>query len=481
MYFLRKSFHFKLRKRNFCPKHYFILIKMQNLIKLQTNSVLQVPFQNYEKDFTFIVNSAKFETSIFQADLLSSTISKIHSTDPTVKEFFINTENSGDFDHILKLLNFNEEIISEDEIPFIIEIIEILGIKTNLKIQNNINDEINISNILFRIRNNQKHPQLLSKQLERDIEFFASHFNEIKDELLKQIEEKHFEIEEFVIENILNDPKLQLNNEDELLDFVNKLYKHDSKYSELYKYVDFNNVESSSIKEFVDIFDFNDMTHSVWLSITKSLQQKTNQEKPSAKIQEINFDFTKHEDFLTEFEQINEEIEPINKEFEPNEDEFDGILNYLQTHSNIKNEIIIYSSSNRNYTDPYEIVNYASASSSSYILTRDKPNSWICIEFINHRIIPSGYMIESCTYDISETLRSWAIEGSNDNQYWETLDTQANNDSLNGVGLFHLFAVSNYKYNTESFKYLRIRQTGSNWCENDSLFIASIEFYGKII
>lgn len=82
---------------------------MQNLIKLQTDSVLQIPFQNYEKDFSFIVNSSKFETSIFQVDLLSSTISKIHSTDPTVKEFIINTENTGDFNHILKLLNFEEE------------------------------------------------------------------------------------------------------------------------------------------------------------------------------------------------------------------------------------------------------------------------------------------------------------------------------------------------------------------------------------
>lgn len=90
-------------------------------------------------------------------------------------------------------------------------------------------------------------------------------------------------------------------------------------------------------------------------------------------------------------------------------------------------------------------------------------------------------MIESCNYDINETLRSWVIEGSNDDQYWKILDSQVNNDSLNGVGLFHLFAISNYKYNTESFKYLRIRQTGSNWCENDSLFITSIEFYGKII
>ena len=132
---------------------------MKNLIKLQTDSVLQAPFQNYEKDFSFIVNSAKFEISIFQADLLSSTISKIHST---VKEFIINTENTGDFNHILKLLNFEEEKISEYEIHFIIEIIEILGIeKINLKIQNINNDEINISNILFRIKNNQKHPQLL--------------------------------------------------------------------------------------------------------------------------------------------------------------------------------------------------------------------------------------------------------------------------------------------------------------------------------
>lgn len=85
--------------------------------------------------------------------------------------------------------------IAENEIPFINEIIEILGIeKINLKIQNINNDEINISNILFRIKNNQKHPQLLSKQLENDIEFFTLNFNEIKDELLKQIEEKHFEI-----------------------------------------------------------------------------------------------------------------------------------------------------------------------------------------------------------------------------------------------------------------------------------------------
>lgn len=45
---------------------------MVNLIKLQTESILQVPLHNYPRDFTFIVNGELFPTSRFHADLLSS-------------------------------------------------------------------------------------------------------------------------------------------------------------------------------------------------------------------------------------------------------------------------------------------------------------------------------------------------------------------------------------------------------------------------
>lgn len=140
-------------------------------MKLKTDSVLQVPFQNYEKDFTFIVNSKRFNTSSFVADILSPTISKIHFNDPTMKEFSINTDIQGDFNHILNLLNFDSQEISEEEIPFIIEMIEFLGIeKVDLNIESD-NEELTVDNIFQHIKKHQQHPQIYSSQLEKDVDF----------------------------------------------------------------------------------------------------------------------------------------------------------------------------------------------------------------------------------------------------------------------------------------------------------------------
>lgn len=54
----------------FASKKYFhftfhILFKMANSIKLQPDAVLQIPFYNYENDFTFVVNSERFNTYKF--------------------------------------------------------------------------------------------------------------------------------------------------------------------------------------------------------------------------------------------------------------------------------------------------------------------------------------------------------------------------------------------------------------------------------
>lgn len=42
--------------------------------QLLTSSILNIPLQDYEKKFTFIVNGQKFKTSIFIAELLSPVI-----------------------------------------------------------------------------------------------------------------------------------------------------------------------------------------------------------------------------------------------------------------------------------------------------------------------------------------------------------------------------------------------------------------------
>lgn len=434
--------------------------KMLNMMKLKTDSVLQVPFQNYEKDFTFIVNSKRFNTSSFVADILSPTISKIHFNDPTIKEFSINTDIQGDFNHILNLLNFDSQEISEEEIPFIIEMIEILGIeKVDLNIKSD-NEELTVDNIFQHIKKHQQHPRIYSSQLEKDVDFFTSHFHELKDQIVSQIDESKFDIKDFVFEKIIYNRKLQLDTEDDLLEIVNKLYLNDSNYSRFYEFVDFVYVDEESIKEFVNVFDFNDMTSSVWNSIVHRLQQEV-------KIKKEKGNEKKHESSKKE------------QTFLAKNNEFDGVLNYLQTHGNIRNEIEITVSSNCDNTDPFNLVDYKDLN--NYIYTKNEQNSWISFDFKYNKVIPTGYIIRSYPSFGHSHLKTWVIEGSNDNTTWKLLDSQNNNSSLNGYNNVHLFPISINKDEEEPFRYLRIKQTGTSWNNTNNLLINSIDFYGKII
>lgn len=166
--------------------------------------------------------------------------------------------------------------------------------------------------------------------------------------------------------------------------------------------------------------------------------------------------------------------------FQPKSDVFDGIFSFLQTYSNIKNEINITASSSLG-GDLYNLLQYENKENCFY--TTDAPNSWICFEFKNYKIIPSNYIIRSYNSNDHWHLKSWVIEGSNDNQSWIKLDEQQNNNFLKGAGRVHLFSISNNDFNQRKFKYIRIQQTGLNWFSSptDNLILNSIEFYGKII
>ena len=94
---------------------------MTNSIKILTDSVLHIPLQKYDKDFTFIVNSKIYKTSSFIADLTSPIISSNHLIDPTLNEFTINTKSSGDFNLIINLIDFKPQEIKDDEFSFVIE------------------------------------------------------------------------------------------------------------------------------------------------------------------------------------------------------------------------------------------------------------------------------------------------------------------------------------------------------------------------
>lgn len=82
-------------------------IQEKNTIQLKLSSIENIPFQIYDQDFSFFVNGKEYQTPRIISDLLSPKICKIHSIDPTFNEYIINTHNSGDFSHIIQLINFN--------------------------------------------------------------------------------------------------------------------------------------------------------------------------------------------------------------------------------------------------------------------------------------------------------------------------------------------------------------------------------------
>lgn len=77
---------------------------------LSTDNIKKVPFEKYQKKFTFIVNCKRYETSRFVADLLSPTICNYHYKDETLDEFTLNIQANDDdsFHKFLKIIHFNE-------------------------------------------------------------------------------------------------------------------------------------------------------------------------------------------------------------------------------------------------------------------------------------------------------------------------------------------------------------------------------------
>ena len=433
-------------------------------IKLQSSCILSVPLEIYGKDFTFIVNGEEFKTSRVISDLISPFISKIHSNDPAFDRFIINTKHRGDFSHILKLINFKSNNYPESELPFLLDVIEILN-NDYIELEDiKRKQEITVDNVFDNFQQHEKYSKLYRPLFSEEIEFISSHFSEI-------CEEKEEELTKLLIDTlylILTNDKLQLKNEDQLLKFINELYSKDEEYSILYETVLFENVSSETVCEFIRIYNNDLMTRSTWQRLSVRL---------SKEIISINDKNSSDNDTKRYKEKILIRI------LFSKEKEFDRIINYIRkkTNDQIENEISITASSiysdNENY-QPRNVILFDDHR--KWFESNEKSNNWLCIDFKDHRIIPTDYSIRSypCSYN-SHHPKSWIVECSNDNIKWEMVDEEKDFSYLNGNNYSHTFTM-NHQKQTE-FRYIRIRLTGPSWGNGDYLKFDSFEVYGQFI
>ncbi|KAK8870689.1 hypothetical protein M9Y10_008576 [Tritrichomonas musculus] len=435
-------------------------------IILNPTSILKVPIEKYNNDFTFIVNGEEFPTSRIVADLISPKICQIHYNDPTFNEFIIQTHQKGHFSYILELTKFHQINIPENEVPFIAEIIEILdndSIETN---EIGCQAKITMNNVFHLIKKHEQYCLFNSKALQDEIDFISSHFfllDESQEEELKNIKINTLEI-------IIKNHKLQLKSEDQLISIINKLYSNNSKYSFLYEYVDFSNVTVNKITEFLKIYNIDDLTHDSWKNLSLRLEQRV------MKIDEIKTNNSRYHKPLKLNDQ-NDEKE-ISIQYEKNY-EFDGIINYLSNNSQLSIYDAIKITSSSTYWDhsPRNAVLYDDHS--KYFFSQNQENSWICFDFKKYKIIPKNYSVKSHDNLPNNCHpRSWVIEGSNDNNTWEIVDEQKDCSLLNGNLLASTFTIQNI--DNKEYRFLRMRQTQSCWNGSNNFSIDSIEFYGSL-
>ena len=114
--------------------------------------------------------------------------------------------------------------------------------------------------------------------------------------------------------------------------------------------------------------------------------------------------------------------------------------------------------------------------------SHSKPNSWICYDFKDKRVKPTSYSIKSFKGEKGQGghPKSWVLEGSTDGTEgsWKVIDSRTNNHDLNAKFVIRNFPITPEP--RESFRFVRLRQTGMNHAGSHHFILSSLEIFGTL-
>ena len=439
---------------------------------INVKSIESIPFDKYEKNFTFNVNGKCYKTNRFIADILSPIVRKMHYTDETYSEFsfYTNDKNpdNDNFESFLQLALFKSNQINHKQQQRYLEYFHALGNNDEfIRIQTQYSSVITIDNavdiLMNIIESTEKFKDIIIEisQIQELIDFIAKNFEDIDKSKLKNIKIDYLEI-------IIQNESLELENEDTLFKFILDLYREDHSYSILFESVLYSNVSNKLLKDFIDEFDFTDLRPSIWNSIcirlanskTQNIMQKNKRYKKS------NFIEFQHEEG----------------------NEFKGIIEYLtrENGGNIYDKGVIDITSNSIVDNvnfhPKNLIDYNVET--YYCSNNNIKNSFICFDFKDRLVELESYTIKTYRNPANyEHLKNWIIEVSGNGFDWKTIDYHNNDNSLNGPYNISTFKVK--KQNEGFYRYIRLKQTGESWCTAYGSYyvfaMICIEFYGKLL
>ena len=112
----------------------------------------------------------------------------------------------------------------------------------------------------------------------------------------------------------------------------------------------------------------------------------------------------------------------------------------------------------------------------SYVNTENTKNSFISLEFRDHKICPTAYTLRRSRNTL-QILRNWNLEGSNDGEKWDVLSAHVNDESLDTKNVSNTWEI---KKCNEFYKIFRIYQTNKNSFLLWYLMCTGFEIYGHL-
>lgn len=122
----------------------------------------------------------------------------------------------------------------------------------------------------------------------------------------------------------------------------------------------------------------------------------------------------------------------------------------------------------------------AELGTSSFYMSVDKPDQWICYEFRSGGILPTSYVLMS--YGKGQGgchPKDWILEASTDGKTWAKLDSRRDDQHLNASHVVYRFTIG--KVPVTPYRFLRFRLIGANHRGHNVLMISSFEVFGTYV
>jgi hypothetical protein len=248
-----------------------------------------------------------------------------------------------------------------------------------------------------------------------------------------------------------------------------------SSFIELFSFLRFEFLSVDSIENFIswscECFEYFERFHSldVWTAICYRLCLSVDVKNPNARCCDQSSILVSQSDSSQSCDK--------SLHFVPQSDSpLCGIISYLtaQYGGNVSDKgIVNVSGSTILFT--HVAKNAVHLLSTSYFMSQNQPNQWLCYDFKNRKVRPTHYSIHA--HSNGYNLRSWIFEGSLDGSTWTELDRHTNDQTTNSNHPIGIFSISSHF----ECQFVRLRQTGVTVGGTHSLILYAMEIFGDLI